>query len=77
MRALKAAKSGDVILVPDLQRLCRSQDLAPLLSRLGGLICDVIGTKRIVGRQHSGDGMCQRDLIASEALSAHAIQGLG
>jgi site-specific DNA recombinase len=34
LRVLKLAEAGDVILVTDLLRLARSQDLAPMLSRL-------------------------------------------
>lgn len=43
--AMAAAKSGDVLLVTDLSRLSRSQDLAPLLTRLRHRGVRVLGTQ--------------------------------
>lgn len=42
-QALQSVRPGDVLLVADLSRLSRSQDLAPLLSRLGHRDVRVIG----------------------------------
>lgn len=43
--ALEAARAGDCILVADLSRLSRSQDLAPLLSRLAHRGVRVVGVQ--------------------------------
>lgn len=45
LAALDAANSGDVLLVTDLSRLSRSQDLAPLLTRLRHRGVRVIGVQ--------------------------------
>lgn len=82
--AIDAARSGDVLLVTDLSRLSRSQDLAPLLSRLVHRGVRVLGVQdgfdsesRIARMQAGMSGIMSeefRRMIADRTYSALEIR---
>jgi site-specific DNA recombinase len=78
LRMLEIARYGDVIMLLDLTRLCRSQDLAPLIERLRfkgvlvvGVLDNFISTASTARMQAGLSGLLSDDMRAGIRMRVH------